>query len=1072
MDITTNPFLGRLERLFEGKWGSRLLSYLLIPLLIIAAVLLPPISGLERVLSAGHTTIGWDGGAVVDPDGTQVTFPAEGLSEPIKVKLTAIPRVNFLEGSAGKAWLPAAEALPNWLIPKSPLYTISVRGDTPEIATITSPIPNDAEPYETLDLYTWNEEIEAWEWVPSQLIPGDDLIEARLDYVPTSWVVMQTNPRPLSVAADLPVGTDIPAEGREALTEIHPTGLSLGGDGGIEGDVSSLPQAAADVSYAVMPTLRNWDDSGVVRTDLVNNLLISLEQQEAHIAEIEALVTGNLYAGIDLDYRGVDPTLRQEHTAFVTELARRLHAQGKRLSVRVEPPLQIAEDRWETYGYDWRNLGNAADVVCIPAVVDPRSYAPGGQMEALLDWAVSEIERSRIQLVLPARSVEKAGNYLLLKGYDDALSPLLGQIQSAEPVAVPGDPVNLTMLNERQASELIYDEVLGTYSYQYLDNAGGTRTVWLENATSLGQKMTLAERYHLRGLTLQHLLATASDPEIWDLARRFQEGAASPSPSSYAVAWKVTGPDGNTLATEQRPLGDRSFSFPVPEQAGGELQIEAGLADRGHLLGTAEAIALSVATATPVATPTPTHTPTPVPTPTPEFTPTPAPTPTPNKPQIIVNSTYNVRAGPGSNYARAGQVTAGQTLDIVAKNPDGTWWQVCCVDGKQVWIKAGLAPAQGPTGAVAVAANIPPTPTPAPQQPAAPAPVAGACDFGYGIQAHMVHNDHAPKVMEMTKGMGFDWVKQQVEWSIFEPSKGNYQWGALDPIVNAANNASVNLLFSVVNAPKWARPGGDYSVGGPPNNPQDFADFLSALAGKYCGSSLKAIEVWNEQNLHYEWGNQEINPAAYVALLKPSYAAIKAACPAMIVISGALTPAGPNMPFAQDDFIYLEGMLQAGMGNYCDAIGVHPSGYNLGPDVRWQQGCEFITQQGASFRGACDNPHHSWSFRSTMEGYWNYLSAHGATNRCLWPTEFGWAAGGAYNPNYGYADDNTLQEQAEWTVRAYQIMRNEWSFVGPAFLWNLNFRVVADGTEKAQWGIVDPFWGPLPAYTALQSMPK
>ena len=28
------------------------------------------------------------------------------------------------------------------------------------------------------------------------------------------------------------------------------------------------------------------------------------------------------------------------------------------------------------------------------------------------------------------------------------------------------------------------------------------------------------------------------------------------------------------------------------------------------------------------------------------------------------------------------------------------------------------------------------------------------------------------------------------------------------------------------------------------------------MAGQFCGTSLKAIEVWNEQNLHYEWGNQ------------------------------------------------------------------------------------------------------------------------------------------------------------------------------------------------------------------------
>ncbi len=51
-------------------------------------------------------------------------------------------------------------------------------------------------------------------------------------------------------------------------------------------------------------------------------------------------------------------------------------------------------------------------------------------------------------------------------------------------------------------------------------------------------------------------------------------------------------------------------------------------------------------------------------------------------------------------------------------------------------------------------------------------------------------------------------------------------------------------------------------------------------------------------------------------------------------------------------------------------------------------------------------------------------------------------------------------------------MMKDWGFVGPAFLWNLNFRVVADGTEKAQWGIVANDYGPLPTYSALKAMPK
>ncbi len=232
------------------------------------------------------------------------------------------------------------------------------------------------------------------------------------------------------------------------------------------------------------------------------------------------------------------------------------------------------------------------------------------------------------------------------------------------------------------------------------------------------------------------------------------------------------------------------------------------------------------------------------------------------------------------------------------------------------------------------------------------------------------------------------------------------------------------------------------------------ADFVGALAGRYCGSSVKAIEVWNEQNLHYEWGNMKIDPAAYMNLLKPSYNKIKAACPSMIVVSGALTPTGAPPPMAVDDYAYLEGMYKNGLKNYSDAIGAHPSGFNVAP---WVKGgaaaCDFITKQGSSFRGPCNTLHHSWSFYATLNGYYNIMKKYGDGRKKVWPTEFGWATNWIGDASYGYAQDNTRSEQAKWTVEAYKLMK-QWGFVGVAFLWNLNFEVVAPGTEKAQWGIL------------------
>jgi len=353
---------------------------------------------------------------------------------------------------------------------------------------------------------------------------------------------------------------------------------------------------------------------------------------------------------------------------------------------------------------------------------------------------------------------------------------------------------------------------------------------------------------------------------------------------------------------------------------------------------------------------------------------------------------------------------------------------------------------------------------------AKPQPLRGL-GFDYGIQAHFINQDHMP-IINAIKGLGFRWVKQQIEWKMFEPAKGKINWVEMDRLVNSCNAAGIKVLFSVVKAPQWARPGNtDLSVNGPPANPQDLADFVGALAERYKGR-VQAYEIWNEQNLHYEWGNEPLDASRYVQLLAAAYKAIKAKDPGAIVVSGALTPCGDNPGKAIDDLVYLEQMYQAGLKNYCDAVGVHPSGYNVPPDADWRT----WSDPTARFRGPSDNHHHSWVFRGTMEGSRNIMVKYGDAGKRLWPTEFGWAStegmGVEPNPGYEYAADNTEAEQAQFIVRAYQMAKN-WGWVGPMFLWNLNYWPVSGAhDEKAKFGIVRGDWSPRPAYIALRDMPK
>jgi uncharacterized protein YraI len=108
-----------------------------------------------------------------------------------------------------------------------------------------------------------------------------------------------------------------------------------------------------------------------------------------------------------------------------------------------------------------------------------------------------------------------------------------------------------------------------------------------------------------------------------------------------------------------------------------------------------------------------------------------APTQTPvSNPRVQASNDLNVRGGPGTEYAVVDSIANGGQADIIAKNPQGDWWQVTLPSGVQGWVYGPLVTATGDTSTVTLAANIPappPTATAAPvveQPPAALPPVA------------------------------------------------------------------------------------------------------------------------------------------------------------------------------------------------------------------------------------------------------------------------------------------------------------------------------------------------------------
>ncbi len=131
------------------------------------------------------------------------------------------------------------------------------------------------------------------------------------------------------------------------------------------------------------------------------------------------------------------------------------------------------------------------------------------------------------------------------------------------------------------------------------------------------------------------------------------------------------------------------------------------------------------------------------------------------------------------------------------------------------------------------------------------APFAAVRRFSYGASAANL-GQYGAAMSEM----GLTHLRAPLSWAISEPAPGQYQWltapGENDAnnIATAAENLGFDLTIRVDVAPEWAAMGSGASR--PPANPQDFGNFMGALA-EYLKGRVVAYELWNEPNLTYEW---------------------------------------------------------------------------------------------------------------------------------------------------------------------------------------------------------------------------
>ena len=241
--------------------------------------------------------------------------------------------------------------------------------------------------------------------------------------------------------------------------------------------------------YGTLPilTLTPFDENGnfsnvlisrVVNDDLaiqnlIDNLLITMETKG--------------YVGIDIDFEYILAEDREVFTAFVSEIADVMKSNGYHTSIALAPKISDGQKGLLYEGKDYNALGELVNHALIMTYEwgytygPPMAVAPINQVRRVVEYAITEIEPSKIDLGIP--------NY----GYDWPL-PYERGVTAATTIG----NVQAIQIAIAQGASIQFDELSQSPYFTY-EMDGIKHEVWFEDVRSIQKKLELIDEYALGG---------------------------------------------------------------------------------------------------------------------------------------------------------------------------------------------------------------------------------------------------------------------------------------------------------------------------------------------------------------------------------------------------------------------------------------------------------------------------------------------------------------------------------------------------------------------------------------------
>lgn len=203
----------------------------------------------------------------------------------------------------------------------------------------------------------------------------------------------------------------------------------------------------------------------------------------------------------------------------------------------------------------------------------------------------------------------------------------------------------------------------------------------------------------------------------------------------------------------------------------------------------------------------------------------------------------------------------------------------------------------------------------------APRPSAAIAASSLSVGYETLDRQHFDPVRtyEHAAQLGVKWARCQTGWARTEKTRGQYDFGWLDEVVDGLLKIGIQPWFNLgYGNPLYMQEADATAVGWVPvfdGAAMEAWKNFTARAAEHFKGRVRHWEIWNEPNITSFWKPGKPDAAAYVKLVKETAPVIRERVPDAVIVGCALA----RMPLD-----YLRECLEAGIAEHVDRISYHP----------------------------------------------------------------------------------------------------------------------------------------------------